>query len=413
MIGGFCLNMFHSAKEVVQQIEKRRHMTKGIAYFRDYMNSLQNPHLSIPCIHVAGTNGKGSTVHYIASILQALGYRVGTFTSPYLHVHFDRIRINGNNISEVDFLAIANKHYEEWIAHELNMFEIDMCIASLYFQSQDVDFVIYEVGLGGRLDATNIVSPIVSVITNIGLDHTHILGDSYESIAKEKVGIIKENVALITGEKRESCLQIIKEMCERKESTCIRVGEPFDIRMNDKCCFSYRHLSNLTLSTKATYQILNACCALEVIFYLANAKYISLYEEAVYQGLMEAHWKGRFDVICENPEIIVDGAHNVEGIKVLIQSLKGYQNPHIIFSASHDKHVTCMLEMLKEVSGHITVCPFEDERSITYEHIKEVAGIQYEEDYKVAIDKAMSGNEVTVITGSLYFVSAVLAYIKK
>ncbi len=404
--------MFQNANEVVQQIEKRRKMTKGISYFRDYMNSLQNPHLSIPCIHVAGTNGKGSTVNYVSSILQALGYRVGTFTSPYLHVHFDRIRINGENIPEADFLSIANKHYDEWIAHDFNMFEIDMCIASLYFQSKDVDFVIYEVGLGGSKDATNIILPIVSVITNIGLDHTQLLGDSYEAIARQKAGIIKENTALITGEKRECCLHIIQETCKRKKGTCIQVREPFDIRVDDSCHFSYQHLYHLTLSTKAIYQVSNACCALEVIFYLAKAKGILLNDKAIYDGLLSAHWKGRFEVVNTKPEIIVDGAHNLEGIQALIQSLKRYKNPHIIFSALHDKNVIAMLEMLKGVSNQITVCSFEEQRSISYERIKGLVGIHYEENYKEAIDKAMDGDDVTVITGSLYFVSAVLAHIK-
>lgn len=404
--------MFQKASEVVEQIEKRRHMTKGIDHFHAYMKSLQSPHLAIPCIHVAGTNGKGSTCHYISNVLQSLGYRVGTFTSPYLYTHFDRIQINGQNIPENTFLTIANHHYEEWVAHELNMFEIDMCIASLYFQSQAVDFVIYEVGLGGRYDATNIVSPLVSVITNIGLDHMQILGDSYEAITREKAGIIKEQGALITGEEKETCLSIIKKQCEQKNSTYQKVDAPYHIRVDDHCHFSYRHIRDITLSSNARYQIENACCALEVLFYLDDKGYLHLTKEAIYEGLYKAHWQGRFDKIAENPDILVDGAHNVEGIRALVKSLSIYQNPKILFSASSDKHIVEMIEILKESSNQIHVCCFENERSLSYDMIKELKGIQYEEDYKRFIDQAMQGKDCVVITGSLYFVSEVLSYIK-
>ena len=162
---------FQQADAVIRIIEQRKNRGYGLEHFKQYMASLGNPQNQLKSIHIAGTNGKGSTTNDIRSILQTAGYKVGSFTSPYMITHLDRIRINDQDIREDAFVDIANRYYDSWMEWDLSMFEIDMCIAVIYYLEEAVDFCVFETGLGGRLDATNILIPLVSVITNIGMDH--------------------------------------------------------------------------------------------------------------------------------------------------------------------------------------------------------------------------------------------------
>ena len=176
--------MWKNVEEAIAAIEKRRHHHSGLELFKKAMSELHDPQDQLQSIHVGGTNGKGSTVNYLRSILQRAGYKVGTFTSPYLISHHDRIRINDLSISDEKLLFYINETEPLWTKYELSMFEIDMLIASLYFRDEKVDVAIFEVGMGGRLDATNVLrKPLVSVITNIGMDHMMYLGDTYETVS--------------------------------------------------------------------------------------------------------------------------------------------------------------------------------------------------------------------------------------
>ena len=194
--------------------------------FKLCMETLGNPQYQLKCLHVAGTNGKGSTTNYLRSVLQEAGYKVGSFTSPHLTVHNDRIRINDCNISDEVLLQYANRFVEVWEEFDLSMFEIDTLISFFYFIDEKVDFVIFEVGMGGRLDATNVIIPMVSIITNIGFDHMSSLGNTYALIAGEKAGIVKEEVALITTETKEECIAVFREKCEVLHSPLILVEQP-------------------------------------------------------------------------------------------------------------------------------------------------------------------------------------------
>ena len=188
---------FQKAEDVIAIIEQRKNRGYGLDHFKQYMASLGNPQNRLRSIHVAGTNGKGSTTNDIRSILQAAGYKVGSFTSPFMITHLDRIRINDQDIREDAFLEITNRFYDSWMEWDLSMFEIDMCIAVFYYLEEQADFCVFETGLGGRKDATNILQPLVSVITNIGMDHMEFLGDTLEKIAGEKAGIVKEDIDLL------------------------------------------------------------------------------------------------------------------------------------------------------------------------------------------------------------------------
>lgn len=403
--------MFTSANEIIKIIEQRGNQGHGLQHFQAYMLACGEPYKTLQCIHVAGTNGKGSTTNYIRSILQQAGYKVGTFTSPYIISHFDRICINNICIEEAVFINIVNMYYDEWIAWDLSMFEIDLCIAFSYFLMQKVEFAMIEVGIGGRLDITNVITPIVSVITNIGYDHMGLLGTTYEQIAFEKAGIIKAGVDVLTGEDKNVCLEVFQAQCKSMKSRCIQMKEITNIEIGKRICFDYGHMKKIALSTRAMYQCKNAALAMETIRYLQEHKGIQLRDEQIREGLIQAIWLGRFEVIATHPEIILDGAHNAHGIRALCDSLQHISNPAIIFSVLKDKNVNEMLSLLETVSDDITICHFQNNRVIDVDTLKHKKHLTVMDSYVEAIYNARKRGKKIVVTGSLYFISEVRKYI--
>lgn len=406
------MSMFQTADEVVIQIEQRKNRGYGLEHFKDYMKSIGDPQTKLRCIHVAGTNGKGSTTNDIRSILQEAGYRVASFTSPYMISHYDRIRVNNEDIPKEAFLSIANRYYDSWMKWDLSMFEIDMCIAVLYFQQQNVDFCVFEVGLGGRLDSTNIITPMVSVITNIGLDHMELLGDTLEEIAKEKAGIVKPGVDLVTGEKESSCLAVFASQVQHANSKLIMVHDVSQMEENEVgIVFDYGTYQGIQLSTHAAYQRYNAALAIEVITYLQEKRKIQVSEQQLRDGLLKANWIGRFEILHHDPLLILDGAHNAHGIQALVDSLQHIENICVIFSVLKDKNFEEMLTILESVTKDIVVTPFYNERSLDMKILEHRPHLRYEENYARAIHQALSDHKSVVITGSLYFISEVRAYL--
>ena len=402
--------MFVSAEDAVKWMEERRFITKGTEAFAAYMKTLGDPHRKISCIHIAGTNGKGSTLNYLRCVLQEAGYKIGTFSSPYLETHFDRICINAQNIPEEFFLDTVNAHYEEWIAHELNMFEIDFVIAALYFYAYAVDVAIYEAGLGGRKDATNVLLPLVSIITNIGMDHMELLGDTHEQIAYEKAGIVKDGIPLITAEHKPSCLDVFQKICKEKKSPLIVTKQIEGTVVLDGISFTYGDHS-ISLEHTPYYQINNITCVLEALSVLSP--HVSVDRDQLMAGLKKARWKGRFETMCVDPLIIVDGAHNVEGVEALCASMASYEDIHIIFAVLKDKDHNAMLERLLKLSRDVTVCDFACYRESACEVLARSYPIAVERDYKKAIDLAMRKKGTRLITGSLYFISSVRKYLQE
>ena len=401
--------MYRNIDELIAEIEGRKNRGYGLSHFQAYMESIGNPHLDLCAIHVAGTNGKGSTTNYLRAVLQTAGYRVGSFTSPYLITHRDRIRINDTEISEADFLKIADAYYASWIEWDLSMFEIDMCIALVYFKQQKVDYCVFEVGLGGRLDATNVLQPLLSIITNIGNDHIEILGDSYTAIASEKAGIIKEGIPLVTAEKKEECRKVFMEIAEQKHSE-VHVLKPIENRRceNLHILFDYGDYKQIKLAAAADYQCENAALAIEAISLLQAKLHIS--EDILRQALATAQWKGRFEIVRQEPLVILDGAHNAEGIQALCDSLKNIHNPVIVFSVLKDKNFTVMLEKLMRITDTLIVTKLQHERAYDMDRLAQQYDVCYIEDSKAAIKQACAMKRAVVITGSLYFISEVRAY---
>ena len=298
-----------SYQEILQWMFSKLPMyqRKGAAAYRpglDAMLALDNhlglPHKSFKCIHVAGTNGKGSTSHMLASVLQQAGYKVGLYTSPHLLDFRERIKVNGSMIPEqkvVDFVSIHKPYFE---AQRLSFFEMTVGMAFSYFKQERVDYAIIEVGLGGRLDATNIITPILSVITNIGLDHTQFLGTTRPKIAREKAGIIKNGVPVVIGEKDAETEDIFSEIAIKKKSSLL---------------FVKTQLSKYLTDLKGSYQQLNVQTVIAALGFL-SIKNITpdIIQKGLLNVVLNTQLSGRWQILNTSPKIIADVGHNKEGL---------------------------------------------------------------------------------------------------
>ncbi|MFV5698838.1 bifunctional folylpolyglutamate synthase/dihydrofolate synthase [Flavobacterium sp. ZT3R17] len=313
------------------------------AYKKDLTNThllidhLDNPQEKIKCIHVAGTNGKGSTSHMLASILQEAGYKVGLYTSPHLKDFRERIKINGIEISEAFVTDFTNKHKAFFEANDMSFFEMTVGLAFDYFAKEKVDIAIIEVGMGGRLDATNIITPLVSVITNIGLDHTQFLGNTLESVAFEKAGIIKPNIPVVIGEYTTET----KPVFLAKAKEC-----------NSKIYFA----SELILETYPSdlignYQLHNKKTAIQTIAILNAQKEFKVFQDDIKSGLIlvvkNTGLQGRWQQLGESPKVICDTAHNKNGLEIVMNQIKKetFEKLHIVLGMVNDKDLDEVLPL--------------------------------------------------------------------
>ena len=298
---------------------------------------LKNPEKKFKSIHVAGTNGKGSTSHMLASILQEAGYKVGLYTSPHLKDYRERIKINGKEISKQFVIQFIKRNKSFFESNKLSFFEMTVGLAFDYFAKQRVDFAIIEVGLGGRLDSTNIITPEIYVITNIGLDHTKFLGNTLESIAKEKGGIIKPNIPIIIGETNSKTKEIFKQIAEENQAKII---------FADKVEFK-----NYDCDLKGDYQVKNIKTAVQSIKEL-QLKQFKISENDIIKGLFNVVKNtgllGRWQILNENPKVICDTAHNREGLEIVMKQLQSeeYRQLHIVFGVVNDKNLDTIVDIL-------------------------------------------------------------------
>lgn len=313
------------------------------AYKKDLTNAyllakhLDNPEKNLKCIHVAGTNGKGSTSHMLASILQEAGYTVGLYTSPHLKDYRERIKINGIEISEefvCDFMN-ANKPFFE--ANDMSFFEMTVGLAFDYFIKEKVDIAIIEVGMGGRLDATNIITPLVSVITNIGLDHTQFLGNTMESIAFEKAGIIKPGIPVVIGEYTDETKPVF--LAKAKEN-------------NSEIYFASKLISqNYPSDLVGDYQVHNKKTVIQTIAVINSQKEFKIYETDIKAGLLNVvkntGLEGRWQQIGVSPKIICDTAHNKNGLEIVMKQIQKekFDTLHIVLGVVNDKDLDEVLPL--------------------------------------------------------------------
>ena len=399
----------------------------GLERTERILEVLGNPHKKIKCIHIAGTNGKGSTTSIINSILIEEGFKVGMYTSPFLEEFEERIQINKENIKKED-LAISvetvkeavDKVIEEGYSHPTE-FEIITCVMFEYFYKNKVDYAVIEVGLGGRLDSTNVVSPILTVITSIGLDHTNLLGNTIEEIAREKGGIIKNNVPLILYPQKESVKKEILKIAKEKNSKVYIVNEKNSklISINKEKFYQNIEVKGLKKDYKlklrllGEHQVLNCNVAINAVEVLSKIEDFNI--NNIEKGVFNAKWIGRLEVLRENPLIVIDGAHNIQGIKMLKKNILeyfDYDDMYLLIGILSDKQVDDMIKEIVPLSKKvIALTPHSDRAELASElreHIKMVnKNVLSFEDYKEGLEEILKDakeNDLILVTGSLYMI---------
>lgn len=321
------------------------YQTQGAtAYRKDITNTvlltehLGHPEKQLKCIHVAGTNGKGSTSHLLASVLMEAGYKVGLYTSPHLKDYRERITINGEPISEAYVVEFITKNKPFFETHNLSFFEMSVGLAFDYFVKEKIDIAVIEVGMGGRLDSTNIITPLISVITNIGLDHTQFLGDTLEAIAFEKAGIIKNNIPVVIGEYLPETKPIFTAKAQETNSELYFAS---DLVQEDYPC-----------GLLGDYQFYNKKTVIQTLRVLQEKQLLQVSEDAIKNGFLKVtdntHLQGRWQQLGANPKIICDTAHNAHGLKVVMDQLKKekHNQLHLVLGVVNDKKIDDILILL-------------------------------------------------------------------
>jgi len=403
----------------------------GLSNTFTLMDLLGKPHQRFRTIHIAGTNGKGSTSAMMASILQASGLKVGLYTSPHLVSFTERIKVNGIPISEerVAEMTLSLKSLVSSLKSiSPTFFEFTTALAFQYFAEEGVDIAVVEVGMGGRLDATNVITPIVSIITDIGYDHQEFLGSTLPEIAYEKAGIIKDRIPVVSANTLLEIMKVIEERAEEKGSKSYIFGRDFRASSGLKVLgfrsqlFDYygigKVFKNLELSLLGYHQVVNA--SLSVAASEIISPQIEIREEAIRKGLKETRWEGRLDVISENPTILLDGAHNEAGAQALRRALEDIFLPRhdslfLMVGMMKDKDIKGFLKVLAPLAREVIVTKADYERAASVSLLLEEAErynlrVKAIENVSDALDYAESKarrRDLICVTGSLYTIGEI------
>ena len=398
---------------------------------------LDNPQDKLKIIHVAGTNGKGSTTAMITSMLKGCGYKVGMYTSPFLEEFEERIQINGENIPKEKLAQLmtkikyaVDKVIEEGYNHPTE-FEIITALMFLYFATEEVDFAVVEVGLGGRLDSTNVITPILSVITSISFDHTNLLGNTLEEIAAEKAGIIKSCIPTVIYPQEEMAERVISSKCQELDSKLYKINKEdaklINIIKEDKI---YQQVKvklddeyDVKLPLLGEHQILNLAVALKALEVIKD-KAPKLNMESIVKSIATVRWNGRLEIMSNSPYVVIDGAHNIQGITQLNKNINKYfeyKDMYLILGILADKDVEDMVKVITPKAKKVfTVTPNSMRAETAEELMNEVK--KYNEsceaynDYKNAFEDALKlckKDDLLLISGSLYMIGEMRGIIKK
>ncbi|MDO9536396.1 MAG: folylpolyglutamate synthase/dihydrofolate synthase family protein [Bacillota bacterium] len=412
-------------------------MNQGLERIVRLMNDLGDPHKKLNFLHIGGTNGKGSTAAFAASVLEAAGYRVGLYTSPYLEQFTNRMSINGLDIPKerlVELTArirpLVDKIAADPAYGQPTEFEVVTAIAFTYFAEESPDLVVLEVGLGGRLDATNVISPSVTAITTISLEHTQVLGDTVEKIAGEKAGIIKEGSTVVT-QAAGGALSVFEDVCSRKNVPLYRLGREFKIEklsgdLNGQT-FHYggifRSFLNLRIPLLGDYQVNNAALALASMELLEKRGFV-LPEEAVRAGLAKTKWPGRLEIMHRSPLVVIDGAHNSEAFQSLCNALQNtfsYRRLILVLGILADKAIDNILEQILPLADALVITMPSSPRAADPNVLKTMAGkmmsgpVFVKENIPEAVNLAISmarSPDLVLIAGSLYVISDARLFLK-
>jgi dihydrofolate synthase/folylpolyglutamate synthase len=411
-------------------------MSLGLERIEFLLKSLGSPQENMKAIHVAGTNGKGSVCAMLSSVLSSAGYKVGLFTSPHLLEFEERIRINGEPVSKKKLCSlvdrvkpIASSMVEDHDFEHPTFFEMATAMAFSHFFDENVDFAVIEVGLGGRLDATNVISPLICVITSVSLDHTHVLGTTLGEVAREKAGIIKEGIPVICGIEQEEIIKMIEDICQKKHCQVLfsknQGGynlkeknvdyQVFDIHLNGS------QYTDLNIPLLGEHQLKNAQIAI-MSTELLKGMGMDIKEEDLREGLAKTKWPGRLQIIQKNPTIILDCAHNPSGMKALgsvINDMFGRTKKILIIGIMRDKDIPGIVKEAGSFADLMIITKPKFERAAEPEHIQKWAK-KYCEDVKIIQNVAEAVNfsksttepeDVVIISGSIFNVGESMEFL--
>ncbi|MFO7917970.1 MAG: folylpolyglutamate synthase/dihydrofolate synthase family protein [Anaerolineae bacterium] len=389
---------------------------------------LGNPHHAFDSVHIAGTKGKGSTTAMIESILRQAGYHTGMYTSPHLHTFRERIRLDGELIPEEDVIAGMERMTPILDNRpEVTVFEIITALAFWYYAQEEIEIGVIEVGLGGRLDATNVLSPLVSIITSISKDHVKVLGDTLEAIAGEKAGIIKEGTPVVTAPQRPEAMGVIEAVCEERNAPLVVVGRDWRWRsLGMEDTGQRMHIyhagheerpeyERLKIPLLGPYQLENACNAVAAVELLKEKSW-DIDQEAVRRGLADVCWPGRMEILGEKPLLIVDGAHNrysAERLLEAVTSFASYRKLHLIFGAGKTHLPQKLFAVLAPVSDNVYVTQAQHPHATSSQTLQEMARdlgqeVAATETVEEALDRALqeaNASDLVLATGSLFVVA--------
>lgn len=418
----------------------------GLERMQLLLEQLGHPHRRLKFIHVAGTNGKGSVCAFLTSVLRQSGYDVGTFTSPYITSYTNRFQYNGEDIPEDVLLRLVNrlKPYADRMAESewgpLTMFELTTALAILFFGTVSFpDYVVWETGLGGRLDVTNVVTPVISVITNVGHDHMDLLGPTLADIAREKAGIIKPGVPVVSAVAQPEAVAVIRETAAARQSTLYLIGEQFSYETSgtaeDEQRFDFaglfRRLDDLTIGLNGAHQQANAATAVMTIDVLRTYYALLVDEEDLRRGLRETVWPGRLEMVSREPRILLDGAHNPEGMEALADALRdvyAYDTLNVMIAMMPNKNHEQSLRHILPMVNTLVITEPDFHKKMKASELAEVAErlrpelggpkrIVVEPDWRKGLDALQasaadgSGRTLAVVTGTLYLIADVRSWL--
>lgn len=422
------MDYFVDAKSFIEWVQSQKRFSKktNLDNMKYFCKLLCNPESSFKAIHVTGTNGKGSTVAMLTSVLMAKGYNVGTFTSPYIECFNERIAFNTKPIDDDDLLKMANRVIEIYPILEENnfpkptFFEFITLCAFCYFKSlNNLDYAVIEVGMGGRLDSTNVITPIVSIITNVALDHMQILGNTKEAILIEKLGIVKDNIPVVCGLKEENLKMIATNVANIHNSQIVfpKYSEVKNVKCDlSKTCFTYQG-QDYKLSLLGFHQVENALLVIETFNLLKDDLKLSIQD--LHNGLKNTKWVGRLEKINDDPVIYIDGGHNIDGISRITEFVKSLNIPNVraVISISHDKELLPMIKMVDETFDEIIFTSYTYARSAKAEDLYNLSSSKNKkciENLDVAVKYVLTNKKpITIFLGSLYLASEIRNKLKK
>jgi dihydrofolate synthase/folylpolyglutamate synthase len=409
----------------------------SLRHVEELLTRMGDPQLAARTIHIAGTKGKGSVAVMIAQTLSGSGYKTGLYTSPHLHTLRERINVDGSLISEADFAAamaevkpFIESMKQDASFRQLTYFEALTALAFAYFKKKRLDFQVLEVGLGGRLDATNVARPVVCIITPISLDHTQILGNSLKEIAQEKAGIIKSGCWVVLSPQPGEAASVITDICREKEAKVVQVGK--DVTLH-KIGGDLHHQSlaiegrtskyQVSIPLLGDYQLENAAVAVAALEILASEGF-AISAANIAQGLAQVKWPGRFQILQQHPTVLVDGAHNVTSMRSLVSNIKAYfsyKRMFLVFGTSCDKDIPGIVNELVPLSPQVIVTRTPHSRAAPLSTLSaefSKRGIEPEtgETVSEALSRALSladKTDIICVTGSLFVVAEALAYFSK